>query len=323
MRNVRTVLTPALLLLGTGALGFAISIALGTQDQRGRASSGEISVVKKDVASCARIAEPLAVAESDTAIHPAEPGISSSEGDAPDVDWKAILNDFCAATRRHDMETADILLERILAQGDAAVPSILELLASEKDPHVRLALIFLLGRLGDPRGIPFLERLALTATASRDEFEAGARGGMEREDSAALLALGQIPGGEASLAMQRITWQSPQADIRGQAVSLLADRPDAGDALVQTARSDPDPVVRREALLALGRDTTEVHVPDLIGILQTDPDENVRSGAAYALGRIGGLQAQDALQRTVETDLPGPRAQASAALGISSQLEEH
>lgn len=40
----------------------------------------------------------------------------------------------------------------------------------------------------------------------------------------------------------------------------------------------------------------------------------MRLVAAYVPDGIGGLPAQDALQRTVETDLPGPRAQAPSAL---------
>ncbi|MCC7008677.1 MAG: HEAT repeat domain-containing protein [Acidobacteria bacterium] len=105
---------------------------------------------------------------------------------------------------------------------------------------------------------------------------------------------------------------SAAADVPGPARFRSASEP-ALDALAV----DPDPVVRRRAVLALGRIALPNVVPALIASLQ-DPEEAVRATAAFALGLIG-PDARDAVV-ALQTALADPslvvRARAIDALGL-------
>lgn len=57
------------------------------------------------------------------------------------------------------------------------------------------------------------------------------------------------------------------------------------------ALSDPSPMVRTQAIRALGRADPEAAAPDLRAILAGDPDPEVRRAAARALERLAGPEA--------------------------------
>jgi HEAT repeat protein len=78
--------------------------------------------------------------------------------------------------------------------------------------------------------------------------------------------------------------QSAKPDVRRDAVERLGklkSRGAAGD-LVRVASSDPDPSVRRAALVALGHVNDRSRIPDMIAALK-DPDAKARNGAVQGL----------------------------------------
>ena len=78
--------------------------------------------------------------------------------------------------------------------------------------------------------------------------------------------------------------------------------------------SDPDPMIRREALIELGDLKDAGAVPYLLGALG-DSDPYVRGNAAYSLGRLKSAAAVAPLIEILEKDLhPQPRKQAALAL---------
>jgi HEAT repeat protein len=117
------------------------------------------------------------------------------------------------------------------------------------------------GALGDPKGIPFLEKAAMhpDPTAAR----------------AAAQALHQFPGEEALAALGRLL-DNPSAEVRGEVVSGLTARQEPGvEKLLKTvAESDPAPDLRTAALMALQREQDPALVPWLIGLLKDAPAES-------------------------------------------------
>jgi HEAT repeat protein len=80
------------------------------------------------------------------------------------------------------------------------------------------------------------------------------------------------------------------------------------------ALSDEDPHVRRRAVDALARTWGSDAVAPLGRALADSPDSSLRSLAAMNLGRIGGPEAQAALQEAQSDPEPSVRDAASAAL---------
>jgi cyclophilin family peptidyl-prolyl cis-trans isomerase/HEAT repeat protein len=80
---------------------------------------------------------------------------------------------------------------------------------------------------------------------------------------------------------------------------------------------DPDPTLRRRAVLAIGRVGSPEAVPLLTGALQ-DPDEDVRATAAFALGLVGSdaRTALPALLGVLTDPSPLLRGRAIEALGL-------
>ena len=62
--------------------------------------------------------------------------------------------------------------------------------------------------------------------------------------------------------------------------------------------------IQRNAILALAHFKEEAAVPDLIDVLKKDERPVMRGTAAWALGKIGGIEAEQALQSAMkrETD---------------------
>jgi HEAT repeat protein len=74
---------------------------------------------------------------------------------------------------------------------------------------------------------------------------------------------------------------------------------------ILAALGDPSPLVRMQAIRALGRTDPEAAVTELGAVLISDPDPGVRRVAARTLGRLGGRAAQMALEAaTGDADEP-------------------
>jgi HEAT repeat protein/cyclophilin family peptidyl-prolyl cis-trans isomerase len=78
---------------------------------------------------------------------------------------------------------------------------------------------------------------------------------------------------------------------------------------------DPDPVLRRRALLAIGRVGSAEGLRALIPAL-TDPDEHVRATAAFALGLLAATDAIDPLRAALQDPSLQVRGRAIEALGL-------
>jgi cyclophilin family peptidyl-prolyl cis-trans isomerase/HEAT repeat protein len=94
---------------------------------------------------------------------------------------------------------------------------------------------------------------------------------------------------------------------RGLTPALAAD--------LESLAVDPDPALRRRALLSLGRVGLPDGAPSLIAAL-TDPDENVRSTAAFALGLLAATEAIDPLKAALKEPSVAVRGRAVEALGL-------
>ncbi len=81
------------------------------------------------------------------------------------------------------------------------------------------------------------------------------------------------------------------------------------------ALDDPDPSVRRQAAVWLGRHASPEGVPRLERALFDETDDDVRTAVAHALGRTGGAQALSALKRSLAED-PCPSVRERAAYWI-------
>lgn len=116
--------------------------------------------------------------------------------------------------------------------------------------------------------------------------------------------LGDWGATEATPSLIRLL-SSPHADTRRavvHALGRLGPPPEVRDALIELARSDPDPPVRWDppvrcwACSALGGYEDAALVPILVAALD-DADWRVRVGAAAALGQTGDAQAVAPLRR--------------------------
>jgi len=117
-----------------------------------------------------------------------------------------------------------------------------------------------IGALGDPKGIPFLEKAAMHPDPSVGR--------------AAAQALHQFPGPEALGALGRLL-DSRDDGVRGEVISGLTarDEPGVEDLLKRTAEHDPSADLRSSAILALQHSKDPDFVPWLIGLLKEAPAE--------------------------------------------------
>ena len=160
----------------------------------------------------------------------------------------------------------------------------------------------ILGRIGDPRAIPFLRRLARQPNTF-----------VRRE---ALLALGKMgpasPAGFLRAALA--TDLAPEG--RGAAAQSLGNLrdPAAVTPLIQ-ALEDSAALVRQHVVAALHRLWTRPAAAAVLGALQ-DQDETVRYIAAQALGKHRSLPAREALCSALRDTSVWVRAEAARALGL-------
>lgn len=153
-----------------------------------------------------------------------------------------------------------------------------------ENPEIREAVVYALGRLGDPAAVDFL------VSALNDP-----RSVVRREAVDSLEQLGEVEGLISALS-------NPDPDVRNDAVGTLRR---IGDPMVveplADLLTDPEDRVRQSVCYALGSLGNPQAVPALIEALQ-DPDEYVRKAAVNALEQIGDERAIEPLQELLETE---------------------
>lgn len=129
-------------------------------------------------------------------------------------------------------------------------------------------------------------------------------------------ALDAIAGGTPDATVPLIDLlKSPEADLRAQAARALGQRRAPLDSAVEGLRAlveDPEPTVRLQALIALGRIGDPAAVPAVLPAL-AEPDVFLAFGARVALRRIGDW---DAAAEGFRSDDPGVR------LGVLRAMEQ-
>ncbi|MGH9502883.1 MAG: Npt1/Npt2 family nucleotide transporter [Terriglobales bacterium] len=227
-----------------------------------------------------------------------------------------------ASTSVLDRSTAELLATNLSASDPKEILYALSLFEVERQraahpvirsllnhpaPEVRQKAIAILSDSGDPTVRPDIERLLrdpdlsvrtesllyLTHHAHVDPLELMQDEGdfADFSVSSAVVAFLARPGETQILeaAQQILTGMvgEPGAERqrhRVEAARLLGELPDSFDPLLSTLLADPDPVVVKEAILAVGKLRKRRMVPDLLDRLA---HHEVRAEAAQALGQFG------------------------------------
>jgi len=132
-----------------------------------------------------------------------------------------------------------------------------------------------------------------------------------------------LAGGLAAVGVVALALWPGRAEVTGRTAEqriasigrLTEERPaGAADALAAAARNDPDPPVRRAALVALGRFVGPKARP-AVEAGTDDPDPSVRAGAAGTLGLFADEAAAERLKRLARDDAQEVRLAAILGLG--------
>src|SRR5918992_3680048 len=174
---------------------------------------------------------------------------------------------------------------------------------------------------GDDRSARYVESAA----------EARGRGtSCDKEDLAvrieALNALGQMDPDAAAPLLRRVVSRRDEcsAGLRRRAVFLLGRRgEEAAATLTDVARNDPDPDVRRDAILWLSKMPGDQIVPTLEELARTS-ERRVQSASVRALVEHASPRARQALRSLVERqDVPeSVRSEAISALGDKERMTD-
>lgn len=193
-----------------------------------------------------------------------------------------------------------------LEESRAWSPKTLEPLLADPNPLIRLRCAEVIGRVGNPRGIPLLARL------------------LDDEDNGvvetAVFALGLIGGSEATEPISRCIKGKPR-NIRIRAIEALGRTGDPNAAeFLEPLRSNFHAAVRAKALIALAALEDSTAVQHCVLSLH-DPDPQVIADAIYALGRLKHEAAVGEIVQFAGYDDPGVRLRAVEALGrMESEL---
>lgn len=149
-----------------------------------------------------------------------------------------------------------------------------------------------------------------------DDAEADVQAAVDSEVRvAALNALLQMDSDRALPILENILRDCPEcsADLRRRALFMLAQ--EAGDStatelLLETARSEPDPEVRKQAVFWLSEVDDPRALDALSEVLASPADSSLHEQAAFALAQHGGEEAVAALRslvrdETASTELRG------------------
>lgn len=101
-----------------------------------------------------------------------------------------------------------------------------------------------------------------------------------------------VPEGEpaeappSSVESLTIALTGGSADARAEAVAAAGSAPDVEPLLIRVALGDPDPAVRRNAVRALGSETSLARTRAIARAAAMDPSPDVRSEAIAAVAKI-------------------------------------
>ena len=190
------------------------------------------------------------------------------------------------------------IAESVVAIGPHAVGPLVERLEAPA-PEVRAAAAELLGRLGDRRAAPALQRALDDADADVVAAAAGALG--------AVVATSAVDALFGLFAHQ-------SAAVRRAAIAALNGLGAAGTGpRAKTAINAADPHVRECAIRVAGYFGFPECVPAIVAALR-DPDEDVRRAAIEQLPVLDDVDAVNALQVALTMETPRNRAAAAHAL---------
>lgn len=172
-----------------------------------------------------------------------------------------------------------------------------------------------------------LARQGDAAAAERVRRAASQGNVCDREERAikaeALSALAQMDGQAADPVLRSVLnlKDDCSAPLRSQALALVARRNDAAavSLLTQSARNDPNPETRREAVRALGRMKLDAALGAIEDLLRTSTDERVQNAAADAMGRSDQPRAQTAIRALIERQDVAEGVRLSALSALAAQ----
>jgi HEAT repeat protein len=228
-----------------------------------------------------------------------------------------------------------VALRSLGSMGDRGVaPRVLETLRSDPAPHVRLAAIDVLGRLGPPEAWDVLEPLAQSSDSDIGGAAIVALGHLDRPEAlsalegflrapqpwqrvAAVTATSQRSDVQVARLLQWVAAADDEQDVVGAAIqglARIARRPgaqgtEAAQALVALTA---EPLRREAAIRALG-ELPARRIADVASGLR-DPSSEVRCASVEALGRMQQADASRALEAALDDGHPGVRLAAIRAL---------
>jgi HEAT repeat protein len=165
---------------------------------------------------------------------------------------------------------------------------------------------------------------ASAATALRAATAAG-KTDCDREDTEvraeALNALAQINPPEARPTLKKVLARRDEcsAILRRRAVYILGRNgtDESAADLLEVAKNDPDPSVRSDAIVLLGRSPGATTIKTLQQLFNDSPDERTREAVLSALRARGGPEAKQVLRAIIErSDLP-ERMRAEAIMQLA------
>ena len=190
--------------------------------------------------------------------------------------------------------------ESVVAIGNAAVMPLLERLEAAA-PDARAAAADLLGRLGDRRAVPALQRTLEDADAEVIAAAAGALGAL---------------GAASTIEPLFKLFEHPQAAVRRAAIAAVNSIGAAGtSARARAAIASGDPRTRECAVRVAGYFGFTDCIPLLIQALR-DSSEDVRRAAIEQLPMLDDLDAAAELDRALQDETPRNRAAAAHALRL-------
>ncbi len=118
---------------------------------------------------------------------------------------------------------------------------------------------------------------------------------------AAELSLRKLGGEETIQALVPLLWEE-DVSIRNVAVDILRDIGEQGVDILLDLLYEEEPDIRIFAVDILGYIKSIMVVKPLCDILVSDPDPNVRSQAAISLGKVGYMEAVPCLEKALEDE---------------------
>ncbi|MBW4673891.1 MAG: HEAT repeat domain-containing protein [Desmonostoc geniculatum HA4340-LM1] len=220
----------------------------------------------------------------------------------------AVANHPNPVVRRASTKTLTLIADPI------AVPTLVNALLNDEDTVVKASSVGAMAKIGEA-AVP-----ALLKILASSEYPESAKG-------YAVWALAFI-GAEAKEHLYReINSDSPEvrAGVVGAIAKIAEERTEAeAFQILINALSDPSPMVRCEAAVALGSLAHQAAIPNLVELLH-HPDWETRKAAALALMKIGdGVALQPLQTALIQEQEAGVQAVIKLAISqIERQLEEN